>query len=416
MRQLKWHYRSRHESLIRFSNSQFYNSDLVVFPSPHKESEEFGVKHMSIESGLFENRRNIKEARIVASAVKEHLITRREESLGVVTMNSTQREQIEIEIENLSKYDVDFRSALEQDQNRESEPLFIKNLENVQGDERDVIFISTTYGPVTEGGKVMQRFGPITHDVGWRRLNVLFTRAKKRMKVFTSMRSMDILLSERSSRGIKALHDFLLYAETGKINITQQTGMPPDSDFEIAVAKRLLDSGFETEFQVGVAGYYIDLAVKDPNRPGEYVMGIECDGRTYHSARTARDRDRLRQEVLEGLGWEMRRIWSTDWFQNANHAISPILKRLAKLTYNPIVALRQQLIGYHTNILSAEYPDIPDEEHLLRPKMIDALIKYKATTREDFLDLPLSLRENVNLKEEPHLDEILRMISDAKSD
>jgi len=416
MRQLKWHYRSRHESLIRFSNSQFYNSDLVVFPSPHKESEEFGVKHRSIESGIFKNRRNIKEAGIVASAVKEHLITRRNESLGVVTMNSTQREQIEIEIENLSKYDVDFRSALEQDQIRESEPLFIKNLENVQGDERDVIFISTTYGPETEGGKVMQRFGPITHDVGWRRLNVLFTRAKKRMKVFTSMRSTDILLSERSRGGTKALHDFLLYAETGKINITQQTGKPPDSDFEIAVANRLLDSGFETEFQVGVAGYYIDLAVKDPDRPGEHVMGIECDGATYHSARTARDRDRLRQEVLEGLGWEIRRIWSTDWFQNANHAMSPILKRLAKLTYNPIVALRQQLIEYHTNILSAEYPDIPDGERLLRPEMIDALIKYMPTTREDFLDLPLSLRENVDLKEEPHLDKILRMISDAKSD
>ena len=169
------------------------------------------------------------------------------------------------------------------------EPIFIKNLENVQGDERDVIVISMTYGPSQIAGKVFQRFGPINQSSGWRRLNVLFTRSKKRMHIISSMNSTDILTSGTSSKGVSALKAFLRYCETGFLHEEKQTGKAPDSDFEIAVMKALAKHGYECEPQLGVAGYFLDLAVKNPNNPGEYLLAVECDGATYHSAKSSRD-------------------------------------------------------------------------------------------------------------------------------
>ena len=154
--------------------------------------------------------------------------------------------------------------------------------------------------------RFFQRFGPINSDVGWRRLNVLFTRSRKRMHIFSSMGSEDIIVGPRSKRGVKALRDFLSFCETGNLPLhsARETGRPPDSDFERAVIKKLEERGFECVPQVGVAGFFIDVGVIDPDNPGSYLMGIECDGATYHSAKSARDRDRLRQQILEGLGWK----------------------------------------------------------------------------------------------------------------
>jgi very-short-patch-repair endonuclease len=329
-RRLRWHYRSQHESLIAFSNHSFYEDELVIFPSPHSESEDFGVKFIRISSGRFVKRRNADEARTIALAVQHHVLERPEESLGVVAMSADQRDQIECAVEALAKEDPLFREAMERNTLKE-EPFFIKNLENVQGDERDVIFISCTYGPEDIGGKVYQRFGPINSDVGWRRLNVLFTRSKKRMHVFSSMGSEDILLSEHSKRGVIAFKNFLAFAETGHLHQAISTGKAPDSDFEVAVASALHQAGFECEPQVGVAGFFIDLAVCDPGNPGRYLMGIECDGATYHSAKSVRDRDRLRQTILERLGWRIRRIWSTDWFRSPRAEIAPIIRELNAL-------------------------------------------------------------------------------------
>src|SRR5690606_36538318 len=161
------------------------------------------------------------------------------------------------------------------------------------------IYISMTYGPQEPGGRVLQRFGPINSDVGWRRLNVLFTRSRKRMHIFSSMGSDDIVVGASSKRGVQALRAFLAYCETGILHHTQHaTGRAPDSDFEIAVIEALRREGFDCVPQVGVAGFFIDIAVIDPGRPGRYLMGIECDGATYHSAKSVRDRDRLRQAVL----------------------------------------------------------------------------------------------------------------------
>ena len=198
-RRLRWHYRSQHENLIAFSNHSFYEGDLVLFPSPHKQTENYGIQYSRVPRGCFVNRRNMEEAKIISEAVREHFRHRPEETLGVVAMSAEQRLQIERAIETLAKEDALFQEWLDRDSIRH-ESLFIKNLENVQGDERDVIFISMTYGPQEPGGRVFQRFGPINSDVGWRRLNVLFTRSKKRMHIFSSMGSDDIV----AGRTIKA--------------------------------------------------------------------------------------------------------------------------------------------------------------------------------------------------------------------
>lgn len=338
-RRLRWHYRSRHESLIAFSNHFFYNDDLVIFPSPNEKMDDLGIRYQRVKNGCFVDKENKEEAKEIARAVREHFLKRPNETLGVAAMSAKQRDQIENEIEMLAKKDGLFATRLSKDAKR-SESLFIKNLENVQGDERDVIFISMTYGPQQPGGKVPQRFGPINLEHGWRRLNVLFTRSKKRMRVFSSMDSGDILVeSNAKKRGVRALRNFLKYCETGNLPQKNESGAnrEPDSDFEIAVMKALQREGFECVPQVGTAGYFIDVAVKDPGKPGRYLMGIECDGAMYHSAKSVRDRDRLRQQILEGLGWTIRRIWSTDWFHDPNAEIKRIVNELNKLKTDAIL-------------------------------------------------------------------------------
>ena len=326
-RTLEWHYRSKHESLIAFSNSQFYDGRLLVFPSPHPDRSEFGVKRHYVEEGRFSARRNVEEARAVAAAVRRHLLEHQDESLGVATFNRQQRDLILAEIEQLQKRDVEFDEVLRrQEEDSSPEPFFVKNLENVQGDEREVIFISTTYGPDPDTGRVYQRFGPITGGDGWRRLNVIFTRAKKRVEVFTSLRSEDIVVSESRSRGVVALRNYLTFAESGIIpDLGESSGKGPDSDFEIDVANVLAGRGYEVTPQVGVARFFIDIGVRDPAGSGAYVLGVECDGATYHSSKSARDRDRLRLEILKRKGWRMHRVWSTDWFSKRDAEVDRLL-------------------------------------------------------------------------------------------
>lgn len=250
-------------------------------------------------------------------------------------MNAKQKEHIESLLEMSITSDPELLSLYNKDQNR-PDPIFVKNLENVQGDERDIIVISFTYGPKTiAASSIPQRFGPINNANGWRRLNVLFTRSKKKMIIYSSMTSTQIVPTETSSRGVNALKDFLAYSESGHMPTNSNiTGKAPDSDFEIAVISRLENAGFECVPQVGVGGYFIDIAVRNPNSPGEFIMGIECDGATYHSSKSSRDRDKVRQGVLEGLGWNIRRIWSTDWFKNQEAELAPIINELKKLSSN----------------------------------------------------------------------------------
>ncbi len=316
VRSLRWHYRSRHESLIAFSNHHFYKN-LIVFPSPYAETPGLGVKYRYVRTGVYKDRQNFPEAQYLVDAVLEHMVKRPEESLGVVTLNQTQRELIEELLDNKLKSfseGADFIGLWE----AEGWPFFVKNLENVQGDERDVIFISTTFGKAPGTTRPRQNFGPISRPDGWRRLNVLFTRAKRRIELFTSMAAEDIIVDEKTPLGTKALRDYLDFAKRGILVSTDEGDRDPDSDFEVSVANVVKSMGYEVKPQLGVAGFFIDLAVRNPDRRGEFLAAIECDGATYHSGFSVRDRDRIRQEILESLGWKgkIHRIWSTDWFYN----------------------------------------------------------------------------------------------------
>lgn len=451
LRRLRWHYRSRHQSLIAFSNYSFYDDNLVIFPSPEDTSKTFGIHYSKIKKGTFVDRRNIEEARVIALAVKNHMIKNPDETLGVVAMNVQQRDQIEREIEILAKEgDDQFAQIYEKNINLSNEAFFIKNLENVQGDERDVIYISMTYGPVTIGGQVSKRFGDVNKETGWRRLNVLFTRSKKRMHVFSSLNSSDV--PNTGSRGVKALNAFLRYCETGQISRTDaQNGRAPDSDFEISVMELLSSHGFECVPQVGEAGFFIDVAVRDPNKPGRFLMAIECDGATYHSSKSARDRDRLKQQILEGLGWNVKRIWSTDWFRNPNTAIASIIKELNELKSqissddayesedcdiekivdeqdqvsifdskysNLNVDIREKLSQFNSEIIIKEFPDTEDNNRLLSPFMLDALVEHQPWDKTEFLELiPEYIREYIDRYESAKfLDDVLNIIASSMDD
>ncbi len=317
IRSLRWHYRSQHHSLIAFSNKNFYRNNLVVFPSPYGQSGKLGVRAVYLKDAIYENNTNLREAKRVVDAAVEHITTRSKESLGIVTLNIKQRDLISELLEDKLR-SVQGAPEYREYWASEGQPLFIKNLENVQGDERDAIIISTTFGKAPGTNVVRQNFGPISKQGGWRRLNVLFTRAKRSVSVFTSMRPEDFPDDPAMPLGTKALKDYLEFARSGLLVTTEDTNLEPDSDFEVAVIDVLKARGYEVTPQLGVAGYRIDIAVKHPNFPGAYLAAIECDGATYHSALSVRDRDRIRQEILESLGWRGRvwRIWSTDWFRS----------------------------------------------------------------------------------------------------
>ena len=328
-RMLRWHYRSRHDSLIAVSNNEFYNNQLVVFPSPGLNPIARGLRLHHLADTAYDRgktRTNPDEAKAVARAVLEHAKSYPDLTLGVVAFSTAQRDAIELQLELLRRADLScepfFCTNLR-------EPFFVKNLENVQGDERDVIFISIGYGKTAEGYMTMS-FGPLNRDGGERRLNVLISRSRLAMDVFSNFKADDIDLNRTMARGAVALKNFLAYAESGIIQQPYSSGKEPDSPFEEEVIKSLIQNGIDVEPQVGTAGFFIDIAVKDQENPGRYILGIECDGATYHSSRSARDRDRLRQEVLEGLGWRLHRIWSTEWYRNQVHELERALAAIQK--------------------------------------------------------------------------------------
>lgn len=326
-RMLRWHYRSRHQSLIAISNSQFYESKLFIVPSPYTQEAGMGLRFHHIPDGIFDSggtAANIIEARKVAEAIIAHAKTYPNLSLGVATFSVNQRRAIQEEVETLRRLNPDTEEFFH---SHSSEPFFIKNLENVQGDERDVIMISVGYAR-SANSPLSMRFGPLGADGGERRLNVLISRAKRRCEVFASITDDDIDLARVKGKGVFALKLFLQYARTGRLELARRTSRGPDSIFEEQVAAALQEKGYQVHPQVGIAGFFIDLAVADSRRPGRYLIGIECDGAAYHDARSARDRDRLRQAVLEDHGWIIHRIWSTDWFQRPHEQLQRTIEAI----------------------------------------------------------------------------------------
>ena len=321
---LRWHYRSKHESLIAVSNHEFYRDRLICPPSPEVRSTAKGFSFTKVDGHFLRGKgRNPIEAEAIAKAVLAHSREKPGETLGVVAMSVAQRDAIQNKLELMRAEFPELDAFC--DESKEEEPFFVKNLENVQGDERDAIFVSIGYGR-DENGMLSNNFGPVSKDGGERRLNVLFTRAKLRCRIFSNMVHSDIRTEAAKSRGAQVLKRFLKYAETGDLDLPFVTGKGFDSPFEEAVASALAKHGVKTTPQVGSKGFLIDLAVHDPDCEGRYILAVECDGARYHSSSWARERDRLRQAVLEGTGWRFHRIWSTDWFYNRDVELQKLLE------------------------------------------------------------------------------------------
>lgn len=331
IRRLKWHYRSKHESLIDFSNKHFYDNELTIFPSPSNEiSEALGVKYTYVEDGFYKggekHRVNLREAQTVVEILKKHMQTSPEKSIGVGTLNGTQRELIQELIDNAEK-EFSYVAKFIERWSQSHEGFFVKNLESLQGDERDIIVISTTYGKEEGSNKVYQRFGPINQENGWRRLNVLITRSKQKMHVVTSMKSSDLRVSNNASRGLKALKEFLNYIEKGYQASVQELETTPtfSSTFAEVLYGLLKEKGIEVVPNVGVSGYYIDLAVVS-KKDGRYILAIECDGENFYNAKSSSDRYRLKSGALKRLGWNHYIIWSVEWYKNRSLEMERLLK------------------------------------------------------------------------------------------
>ena len=334
-KRLRWHYRSRREGLIAFSNRHFYGGSLVTFPSAD-EAATRAVQFVQVADGRFKDGVNPVEAKRVAALVMEHARATPEQSLGVIAFSQRQQDRILDELEILRRASKECEEFFAADR---EDVFFVKNLENVQGDERDVIMLSVGYGP-DDAGKVMMRFGPLNRQGGERRLNVAVTRARRAMTVVSSMTADDIDTSRAGAEGAKLLKAFLDYAARGPVAlaaaITEANRRGADSPFEQEVGDELARRGLTVHRQVGCGGYLIDLAITDAGG-GKYLLGVECDGATYHSAATARDRDRLRQAVLEGLGWRLVRVWSTDWVRDRAGQVNRVLAALEVAKKSPAV-------------------------------------------------------------------------------
>lgn len=327
--QLNWHYRSQDESLIAFSNHHYYDDRLVTFPAPKTES---GAVTLHKVRGVYsrgEGRFNQKEAEAIAKfAVKQlnswlKLAEEDRLTLGIITFNMQQQELILDLLDRARRRNPALEWFFEDER---EEPVIVRNLENVQGDERDVMLFSITFGP-DKAGKMSMSFGAVNKDGGEKRLNVAVTRARRELHVFASITADDIDLSRTAALGVEHLKGFLDYAERGSVALpaTESGSLGgTESPFEAAVVRALEAKGWRVRTQIGVSGFRIDLAVVHPDKSGAYLAGIECDGATYHRSATARDRDEIRESVLRRLGWEILRIWSTDWFKNQSKVAKEI--------------------------------------------------------------------------------------------
>ena len=328
VKMLKWHYRSRHESLINISNREFYDNELLVYPSPSHNDPELGLKfHYNPNTAYHrgEGSANPLEAKDVVKEIFKHFEKYgAKKSLGVGTFSVAQKNAILEELEIERKAHPEYESLFSE--NKE-ERFFVKNLETIQGDERDVILISVGYGYDTEG-KMSLNFGPLNQDGGERRLNVLITRAREKCVVFTNFRAHDIHLTANPPFGVKSLQSFLEYAENLHYNQSVHDDDYDEAPFEDAIYNFIAENGYDVDKKVGCAGFRVDLAIIDPDNPGKYILGIQCDGHNYASSKVARDRDRLREQVLNGLGWNIYHIWSTDWYRNRDLARAKLLENI----------------------------------------------------------------------------------------
>ena len=330
-RTLRWHYRSRHEHLIAFSNAKIYDHDLITFPANIAREPDHGVEYVHVPEGIYDRsgrRDNSAEAARVAELVLQHIASCPNRSLGIVTFSERQQQAVTSAVRAMRLRNLHLEDFFSEGR---EEPFFIKNLENVQGDERDTIIFSIGYARDHRGAMYMN-FGPLSRQGGHRRLNVAITRAKHNVKLVGSIDPTDIDLDRTNAEGVSLLRSYIEFAMTGpdalKRELKIDRTVSVESPFEEAVYDFLVSRGYGVDTQIGCSGYRIDMAIRHPTKSGRYVLGIECDGASYHSARTARERDRLRQDVLEGMGWTIHRIWSTDWIKDPTGEGKRLLERV----------------------------------------------------------------------------------------
>jgi hypothetical protein len=392
-RMLEWHYRSRDPSLIKVSNVEFYDSRLILPPSPTQGDPEFGIRFTRVPGVYYRGsvgegrpRTNRIEANHVVDRVKELARSKPNFSVGVVAFSKTQADLITEVFEYERREDKVLDEFLRENRR---ENVFIKNIENVQGDERDIILISVGYGPSEQNGRLTSmNFGPVNTEGGERRLNVLFTRARSICEVFCSFDPGDIDLSRTTKEGPRVLKRFLQYAHTGDLGLTPSSDGEPDSPFEEDVADVIRSLGYLADHQVGSAGFKIDLGVKRKRDVNHYLLAVECDGATYHSALWARERDRLRQEVLENMGWRFHRIWSTDWFYSREREIERLKSAL----------IEAEESGYGSSISGSNHLAAIEDEGATN---VDETVVLPEAKK---ISLPLYERAKVNVgrMKEPH--------------
>ena len=331
---LKWHYRSKYPELIAFCNKHIYNDSLMLFPS--HESNPSSIEYVQVnakpEEIFYKSGVNIPEAKEIERWLLKFVEEEKnhDKSLAIVVMNKKQEEQVREIIDAISSLADGEMLEKYRKKHEEGEPFIIKNLENMQGDERDIVLIGLVYGPEKMGEKVRQSFGPINGSAGKRRLNVLFSRARERIVTFSSMKVGDVEL-KYGQDGRFLLKEWIRYSQTGQLDTGEETGREPDSEFEKMVAKEIEKTGYEVEPQVGVTNYFIDIGVRSKKNEKKFCLGVECDGSQYHSTQQQIRYDKYRQGVLEDKGWEIHRIWSIDWFNNKEEEIKKLQDKLREV-------------------------------------------------------------------------------------
>ncbi|REH97205.1 hypothetical protein DOS70_02755, partial [Staphylococcus felis] len=324
---LKWHYRSEHESLIHFSNRTYYNSNLLTYPSPTNVKSKVKFKNIKGVYKRGSERVNEEEASYIVNLLIKHLKSESKDSIGVVTFNIQQQNLIE----NLLEEELIKNKKLDEKNLNANERIFIKNLENVQGDERDIILFSTTFGPDEEGYMTMN-FGPLNSSGGWRRLNVAITRARREMIVISSFNPEEIDLNRTKAEGVKGLKGFLEYAQNYKM-------LPPvnknlfghSNNIIIAIQDKLKKHGYDSQINIGNSEFKIDLGILNPKDENQFILGILLDGDNYYASKTSIDRNVIQPFILNRLGWEIETIWSIDWYEDKNQVINRVLNKLKEI-------------------------------------------------------------------------------------
>ena len=426
---LRWHYRSRHESLIAVSNQEFYDNHLLIYPSPSQDSEELGLKLVHLPETVYDRGKtatNRAEAKEVVKTVFEHYEKYGDtKSLGVGTFNVRQQQAILEELELQLKLNPRMEKYFN---HHHEEHFFVKNLETIQGDERDVILVSVGYG-FDADGRLSHNFGPVNQDGGERRLNVLLTRAREKCVIFSNFRGQDLQLNSSAPFGLRAFKEFLEYAEKKTLSQPEEMGRTADTAFEDSLYEFLTAHGYQIHRRVGCAGFRVDLAVVDPEYSGRYLLGIACDGTMYQTSRVARDRDRLRQQILKGLGWRFYRVWSTDWYRNRVEVQKRLLQIIEELMGEdrgeeeiipPVVEEIEPIHELEVEILEAEEETIPPEEEK-EEELQDEIPEYQVcedpgvTVTGDMHSQPVgdvarAVMKVVEVEGPIHYDEVVRRV------